>query len=109
MANNIQIIKLSGVFDVERAANYYRVLENIVTKGSDIIVIDFENVTFMDSSGLRALIKYLKLTHDAEIRLLLCSLNHQILMLFKLTGMDRVFEIFSGREELKSQVLKTNQ
>ena len=61
----------------------------------------------MDSSGLGALVQYANLSRDANIYLLICSLNEQIQILFELTGMDRLFEVFPGREELESQIQAT--
>jgi len=58
----------------------------------------------MDSSGLGALVQSLKMTREVNVKLLLCSFNDQIKMLFELTGMDRVFEIFHGREELEQKI-----
>jgi anti-anti-sigma factor len=58
----------------------------------------------MDSSGLGALVQSLKMTREVNVKLLLCSFNDQIKMLFELTGMDRVFEIFAEREELEKKI-----
>ena len=44
------------------------------------------------------------MTREVNVKLLLCSFNDQIKMLFELTGMDRVFEIFPGREELEQKI-----
>jgi len=57
----------------------------------------------MDSSGLGALVLALKAVRMAGGRLFVCSINEQIRILFELTSMDRVFEIFETPEEfLKS-------
>jgi anti-anti-sigma factor len=59
----------------------------------------------MDSSGLGALVLSLKTVRSAGAKLFLCSINDQIKMLFELTSMDRVFEIFSSREELEQKII----
>ena len=59
----------------------------------------------MDSSGLGALVLILKNVRSAGATLFLCSINEQIKMLFELTSMDRVFEIFSNREEFEEKIL----
>jgi len=69
-----------------------------------LLLCDFKDVTFMDSSGLGALVQSLKITRATGVKLLLCSFNDQLKMLFELTGMDQVFEIFSGREELEQKI-----
>jgi anti-anti-sigma factor len=70
-----------------------------------VIIVDFQDVTFMDSSGLGALVLSLKTVRSAGGKLLICSINEQIKMLFELTDMDRVFEIFNNREELEQKIL----
>lgn len=109
MSAKIQVIEPNDIFDGEQAGKYYPEIEQMIVSEIAMIVIDFRNVTLMDSSGLGTLVQYLKMTRDAQIRLLLCSLNQQILMLFELTGMDRVFEIFNGREELEQKIIEARQ
>jgi anti-anti-sigma factor len=79
-----------------------------VESNVDIVLIDFRDVTFMDSSGLGALVLALKTVRAAGGKLFICSVNEQIKMLFELTSMDRVFEIFQTREEFDSTVVPTS-
>jgi anti-anti-sigma factor len=104
MANSIRVIEPRGVFDSNQAEKFYQDVEQIAKGSTEIIVVDFKDVTFMDSSGLGILVKTLKLTQSLDVKLLLCSFNDQIKLLFELTGMDRVFEIYERREELESQI-----
>jgi anti-anti-sigma factor len=104
MATNITVIEPLGILDGTKAANFCQEIDQLVINRVDIIVVDFKNVTFMDSSGLGALVQSLKMTREVNVKLLLCSFNDQIKMLFELTGMDRVFEIFTGREELEQKI-----
>ena len=59
----------------------------------------------MDSSGLGALVLALKTVRGAGLKMFVCSINEQIKMLFELTSMDRVFEVFENREEFEQKVL----
>jgi len=104
MATNIIVIEPSGILDGTKAAKFCQEIDQLVMNRVDIIVVDFKNVTFMDSSGLGALVQSLKMTREVNVKLLLCSFNDQIKMLFELTGMDRVFEIFAEREELEKKI-----
>ncbi len=104
MSNQIGIIEPSGILDGAKAARFYQEIDQLVMNKAEIIIVDFKNVTFMDSSGLGALVQSLKITREANVKLLLCSFNDQIKMLFELTGMDRVFDIFAGREELEEKI-----
>ncbi|MGH7998345.1 MAG: STAS domain-containing protein, partial [Brasilonema sp.] len=72
-----------------------------------IVLIDFKEVTFMDSSGLGALVLAFKALHSVDINLVLCSINEQLRILFELTSMDKVFEIYPSREEFNKVALST--
>jgi len=75
--------------------------------GVDVLLIDFCQVMFMDSSGLGTLVSALKLVQKAEGRLVLCSLGGQALMLFEMAGMEKLFETYSDLDEFKSALSGT--
>ncbi len=104
MNSSIRVIEPSGLFDSTQAPNFCHDIEQLLNNKVVTIVVDFKDVTFMDSSGLGALVQSLKIIRNAGVKLLLCSFNDQLKMLFELTGMDQVFEIFSGREELEQKI-----
>ncbi len=105
MKSKVAIVQPSGILDGTRATQFRKEISELVETGADIVIIDFKDVTFMDSSGLGALVLSLKTVRAAKAQLFLCSINDQIKMLFELTNMDRVFEVFSRREELEQKIL----
>ena len=56
------------------------------------IVVDLDEVEFMDSSGLGAIIGCYKATQDSG-GMLLCNVCDNVKEVFTLTHMDRIFEI----------------
>lgn len=99
MSSFLKVIQPSGILDGTQAGQFRQEITDAVREGATVILIDFQNVTFMDSSGLGALVLSLKTARTAGSELFLCSINEQLQMLFELTNMDRVFEIFKNREE----------
>ncbi|MEO1401614.1 MAG: STAS domain-containing protein [Cyanobacteria bacterium J06635_1] len=95
--NNSIIIQPEGSVDINSSDALRREILDGVNQGSQTILIDCQDITFMDSSGLSAMVMALKLARDANIRLALCSVSEQASLLFRLTGMDKVFEIFEHR------------
>lgn len=104
MKTDFKIVQPSGLFDGTQADEFCQQISESVQSHAKIIIVDFKNVTFMDSSGLAALVVSLKAVRAAGAKLLLCSINEQIKILFELTSMDQVFEIFSSREELEQKI-----
>ena len=99
MNSLVQIIEPKGILDGTRSSDFRDNINRSIENGVQIILVDFTDVTFMDSSGLGTLVLSLKTVRNAGIKMFLCSINEQVKMLFELTSMDRVFEIFDNRDE----------
>ncbi len=101
MSSIVQIIEPKGILDGTKATDFRDNIDRSIENGVQIILIDFTDVTFMDSSGLGTLVLSLKTVRNAGIKMFLCSINEQVKMLFELTSMDSIFEIFDNREEFE--------
>lgn len=101
----VEVVRPSGILDGTKAGQFRQEISNLVESNVEIVLIDFQDVTFMDSSGLGALVLALKTVRAAGGKLFVCSVNEQIKMLFELTSMDRVFEIFPTREDFENSVI----
>jgi anti-sigma B factor antagonist len=68
--------------------------------GKKEILIDLQDVRFIDSSGLGALVSGFKnaITHQGSLKL--ASLQPQVRSMFELTRLHRVFDIFPSAAEV---------
>jgi anti-sigma B factor antagonist len=95
----VKVLESRIVADV--APQFKEGLVTYVRDGNKNIVLDLSDVTFIDSSGLGALIGSLKAVRkDGE--LVLCGARDAVVNMLKLTRMDKVFQIFSTPEEAAS-------
>ena len=101
----IEVITPKGILDGTKATDFRSQVDKSVREGAKIILVDFSDVTFMDSSGLGALVLALKTVRSEGLNMFVCSINEQIKMLFELTSMDSVFEIFQDRAEFERKFL----
>ncbi|MCL2933728.1 MAG: STAS domain-containing protein [Trichodesmium sp. MAG_R03] len=67
---------------------------------SNLWIVDMVNVQFIDSSGLSVLMAGLKIAREYDCRLVICNLNPTIKLAFEIAQLDRVFKIFSNRDEI---------
>ena len=67
-------------------------LKTLVDDGADYMVLDLQQVAFMDSSGLGALVGHMKYMGTERI-FEICGLSPTVEKVFKLTRMDSVFTI----------------
>ena len=63
------------------------------------LVVNFCNVEFFSSSVLGLLIRVAKKIYESDGQLKLCQINPKILEIFKITRLDRIFEIYETRQE----------
>lgn len=105
MSSHVEVIQPTGIFDGTQAPRFRQEVETAIADGADVILVDLQTVSFMDSSGLGALVVALKAVRASGGRLFLCSVNQQIKTLFELTSMDQVFVIMADRTEFEQQVM----
>jgi anti-anti-sigma factor len=107
MSSIVKIVQPSGILDGVSVNQLRREISDIVESGANIVLVDFQDVTFMNSSGLGALVSTLKVVRSAEAELFICSLSDQVKIIFQLTKMDRVFKTFANRDEFEQKVAST--
>lgn len=96
-----EIIQFSGILDGTRTQELRDRVNQGIDQGAKTILVDLKEVSFMDSSGLGALVTALKAVRAAGGKLCICSINEQVKILFELTSMDRVFEIFRDQNDFQ--------
>ncbi len=63
------------------------------------ILLDFSTVQFLSSAALGMLIRFYKRCKEFKVRLKLCSIAPDILDVFKITGLNKVFDIHKDRAQ----------
>lgn len=68
------------------------------------VIVDLNEVRFIDSSGLGVLVSGFKNASARNGALILCSLQQQVKSMFELTRLHRVFDIYATVEEALSSL-----
>ena len=89
------VVAASGRLNGASATEFKRRIQQIVEEGKAHVILDMRAVTFVDSSGLSALISGLKRAREAGGYFRLAELQDQPLSVIKLMMLDRVFDIYS--------------
>ncbi len=105
MSVKFEVIAPEGILDSTKAEEFRQKVDAMLAEGVEVILIDLKDITFIDSSGLGTLVVILKKVRGIDRRLYICSINDQVRMLFELTSMDRVFNVYEDRAAFEKAVL----
>ena len=98
-AGDFTVFAVSGEIDMDSAPRLREQVIEQLSDGAHRLVIDMSDVTFMDSSGLSALVAILKRIrdHDGELRLVVT--RERTMKLFRITSLDSVFLIHGSLQD----------
>jgi len=88
----IEVI-LKGRLDIQSSEAIRTQLHTVIKTEISRLIVNLEEVYFIDSAGLSALVSGLRVARENNKDIILVGLNKQAEMVFKLTMLDRVFII----------------
>ena len=87
-------VALTGEIDHHCAKAYIQIISSkIEAYMPDVCVLDFHDVTFVDSSGIAVVINALRSMSQIEGKLLLTGISPQPMRVFRASGLDKLVEI----------------
>lgn len=94
LENGRLTVVLTGEIDHHYAKSYIQAISaKIEAYTPDICILDFGEVSFVDSSGIAVVINALRAMTQIEGRLLLTGIGHQPMRVFRASGIDKLVEI----------------
>lgn len=92
---------LAGEVDVYTAPNLKQELVSRIEGGCSNVIVDLEGVAFIDSSGLGVLVSALRRARERDGSVRIVCTRDSVLKIFRITGLDKVFPIFSDIVEAR--------
>ncbi len=87
-------VALTGEIDHHCAKRYIQAIAaKIEAYTPELCVLDFEDVTFVDSSGIAVVINALRSMTQIEGKLLLTGISQQPMRVFHASGIDKLVQI----------------
>ena len=92
-------IALTGEIDHHCAKEYIQIITSkIEAYTPNVCILDFQDVTFMDSSGIAVVINAFRLMAKMEGKLEIAALGQQPMKVFRASGIDKLVNI---KEEVR--------
>ena len=96
---SVCIVELEGEVDVYTAPRLKEELVALIEGGCTHVILDLENVAFIDSSGLGVLVGALRRARERDGAVRIVCTRENVLKIFRITGLDKVFPIFATASE----------
>lgn len=93
------VLTVKGEVDIYTSPTFRSELIRLIEQGGNRIVLDLLGVDFMDSSGLSVLVSGKRRTHEREGDLRLVCANGPVRKILNVTGLDKIFSIYSSVED----------
>jgi stage II sporulation protein AA (anti-sigma F factor antagonist) len=94
LENGQLTIALTGEIDHHCAKEYIRTITaKLDAYAPQVCILDFQDVTFMDSSGIAVVINALRYMTRMDGKLLISNLQNQPMKVFRASGIDKLIEI----------------
>jgi anti-anti-sigma factor len=105
----IDVITVQGELDMNTAPQLEKQLEEALADNEASIMLDLSQCEFIDSTGIALIVRsWQRLDREAggdgKGRLVLCSHNHQVRRLLKITGVESSISMHEGRDEALAEL-----
>ena len=97
---NVNELKFTNIF----ASDFRDKIESLINEGNYFILINLEKVSYMDSSGLGAVISSFNhlndtaITNEVKSGMAICGLNKSVEFLFSMLRINGIIEIFDSKD-----------
>ena len=96
--DNYAIVSVKGDIDLYSSPDVRTTLLGLIKKKTSAIYVNLEKVTYMDSSGVATFIEGLQKINKYKGKFALYLLQDNVREVFKLTRLDKIFEIYDSLE-----------
>ncbi|MBI5283100.1 MAG: STAS domain-containing protein [Candidatus Solibacter usitatus] len=98
--NDVTVMACSGTITLGQATSLFRnTLREILQNGAKKVLLDLNDVSYLDSTGIGELVGAYTSAHNAQAQIKLSRLPEKIYNLLQITKLVTVFEIFDDEAE----------
>lgn len=104
--NDLLIAKINGEIDNYVTKEFREKIDfAVLSKNIKYLIIDFKNVSFVDSSGIGFIIGRYNLMKREKGFIALCDLNDYCTKIFKISGIFRLINNYRSLDEAKKEIV----
>ena len=99
----VSTFKLQGRLDSNTSQSFEKRLLDTISDGIKNVIIDFKDLDYISSAGLRVILKATKTLKREDGKIMLCSMQDYVKEVFEIAGFDSFLPIVATMDDaLKS-------
>jgi anti-anti-sigma factor len=98
-----QCVTAKGRIDALSASELQKVFQQLILEGARVLLADLTGIHYISSAGLRVFITTQKELKKVGGEMLLAGLTPQVFDVFKVSGVDQLFQVVSGAGGIGTQ------
>lgn len=102
--DGVLCVRVSGRVDSARARGFGEAVRMAVEDNDRAVVLDFEEVAYISSAGLQAVLMIARDERERNARFSLCSLSDPVRRVFEVSGFHRIITTHRSRDEAVAAV-----
>ncbi len=96
---SVTVLGFSGNLDTNTAPDAESQINGLMDGGASRTLIDFENLNYISSAGLRVLLATAKNMITIDGALKICSLNKTVYEVFDISGFNKILSLEANEED----------
>ena len=97
--SGINIFRLNGRLDSNTSQGFEQKLFEAISDGTKSMVVDFKDLDYISSAGLRVILKATKAIKREDGRIMLCSMQDYVKEVFEIAGFDSFLPIVATMDD----------
>jgi anti-sigma B factor antagonist len=97
--DDLLLVTVNSQLVVANRQEFKQAILEAMDGGARLVIADFTNSSYIDSSGLGALVSLSRRLREAGGDLRLVGLNEDLRSLFELTRLDQLFPLYASRDD----------
>ena len=97
--DGVAVVYFFGKLDTRTSPDAEKYVNRLIDDGSTNMLMNFEELDFISSTGLRVILATGKTLTASEGKLTLCSPNITVNDVLKMSGFNRMFGVYETEEE----------
>ncbi len=96
---DVRAVRITGNLDTQTSPVAQEQMTQLIDNGATKILVDFENLNYISSSGLRMLLVAAQRLEDTSGQLRICNPNTMVREVFDTAGFSEIFSVYSSQAE----------